>query len=227
MFQLVTLQDHIALPPSSVAKHVAIRRAVNARYANRVIPDVGLCIAHANTLEATTGIVLPSDPNVHSTVSFQIAVFRPIMSEVIVGRIRACHETKGIFVTMDFFDDIIIPPEHLPENSFWDANAQLWCWRYNQQDLENTAFELPFLIGAKCRFRVINESFRNDAHQAKLDSIRRRTTSMSANTTEEAIQSNPASAVRQETVDVSAYLITGSMAADGLGLVDWWKDTED
>lgn len=35
-------------------------------------------------------------------------VFRPFVGEVMVGKIKACTK-EGVQVSMDFFDDVIIP----------------------------------------------------------------------------------------------------------------------
>jgi len=49
-------------------------------------------------------------------VRFRQVVFKPYINEVITGTITKCS-IEGIQVSLDFFDDIIIPPENIPQPS--------------------------------------------------------------------------------------------------------------
>lgn len=68
--------------------------------------------------------VYQSESNVNSLslslsialVFFRMVVFRPFIGEVLVGKI-ASSSPNGIRVTLQFFDDIVIPAEWMKENS--------------------------------------------------------------------------------------------------------------
>jgi hypothetical protein len=61
-------------------------------------------------------------------------VFRPLAGEILQGRIRSCSE-KGLFVTMGFFEDIVVPPTEMQPDTHFDAKEQLWVWKYGDAEL--------------------------------------------------------------------------------------------
>lgn len=109
MFILSTLSDTIFIPsssftrvdPSSSASSSAqiaptslssLSQALNAKYANRVIPDVGLCICLFDVLEASEGRVKWGDGGLWHKCRFRLAVFRPFVGEVLVGKVMSSDE---------------------------------------------------------------------------------------------------------------------------------------
>jgi DNA-directed RNA polymerase III subunit RPC8 len=50
------------------------------------------------------------------TAEFRMVVFRPFKGEVMIGRIRS-STPAGINLRTDFFDDIFVPFEELPEGA--------------------------------------------------------------------------------------------------------------
>jgi DNA-directed RNA polymerase III subunit RPC8 len=118
VFVLSKVEDVIELAPdtSSTDTAVALTSAINAKYANRVIMDVGLCICLFDLLSQTDGIVKPGNGSAYITVVFRIIVFRPFLGEVLVGKI-ASQDVTGLKITLGFFDDIHISHPHLPEGS--------------------------------------------------------------------------------------------------------------
>lgn len=51
-----------------------------------------------------------------SPVEFRMIVFRPFKGEVMLGRIRS-STPAGINLRTDFFDDIFVPFEELPQGA--------------------------------------------------------------------------------------------------------------
>lgn len=49
-------------------------------------------------------------------VEFRMIVFRPFKGEVMLGRIRS-STPSGIHLRTDFFDDIFVPYEELPQGA--------------------------------------------------------------------------------------------------------------
>lgn len=52
----------------------------------------------------------------NNAVEFRMVVFRPFKGEVMLGRIRS-STPAGINLRTDFFDDIFVPFEELPEGA--------------------------------------------------------------------------------------------------------------
>ncbi|KAJ1967039.1 killer toxin resistant protein [Dispira parvispora] len=153
MFVLATFSDTVKVDPSQFRKDplVAIREEINRKYANRIVQDVGLCIAVYDLLEVDDGLIYHSVGSLNYDTQFRLVVFRPYTGEVLLGKVRSCTE-KGLKISLDFFDDIWVPPALLPPQSQFDQTEQVWVWKYDG----NSLYMDP---GEKIRVRVIAESF--------------------------------------------------------------------
>ena len=83
-------------------------------------------------------------------------VFRPDLDEVMVGKIKNCSK-EGVYVSLEFFDDILIPAESLQFPSRYDDSESVWIWEYPLEDDEH--HDLFMDAGEQIRFRVTSESF--------------------------------------------------------------------
>ncbi|GAB6022892.1 hypothetical protein CHUAL_006987 [Chamberlinius hualienensis] len=127
------------------------------------------------------------------TVSFRCIVFRPLMEEILLGKIKSCSR-EGVYVTLGFFDDILIQPDSLIRPCKFDEQNQSWIWEYEGQ--HNFTMEK----GDQIRFRVINETF--------ID----------------VTPSGPVTDQKSMDIEKRIpYSIMGSINESGLGLPSWWK----
>lgn len=104
-------QDTVAIPPSNFGAPVedALVAEINKKYANRVLHDIGLCIAVFDLSQAGEGKVRYGDGCLWYTgeflssrkkkslmrlplVVFRMVVFRPFTSEVIVAKVKSSDE---------------------------------------------------------------------------------------------------------------------------------------
>ena len=92
----------------------------------------------------------------HTRVRFRMLVFRPELEEVLVGKIKSCSK-EGVHVTLEFFDDILIPADSLQHPARYDDNESVWIWEYPLEEEEHKDFFMD--PGEKIRFRVCSESF--------------------------------------------------------------------
>ena len=196
MFVLVEIKDSIKVLPSRfnlpLSKSVSLE--ITRLYANKVIPNQGLCITLYDILELGEPLVRPGDPSAYTKVLFRLVVFRPIPGQVLVGRVKSSSE-DGISVSMGFFDDIHIPATMLPAGSSWSREEHVWIWEFGENKL--------FIdTGEEIRFRVINEIFEEPPPILK----------------EQAVAGSQITAS-----NIVPYKITASIAEDGLGLLSWWK----
>lgn len=113
MFILSTLSDTLFLPASSfnlssnhsslpATSHQSLTSAFNSKYANRVLPDVGLCIVLFDFLEVSEGKVKWGDGGLWHRVKARVVVFRPFVGEVLVGKVKSSDEggIRGEFELM-------------------------------------------------------------------------------------------------------------------------------
>lgn len=123
MFILTRLSDTVKLLPSTEYNHIALTQWLNAKYSNKVLHKVGLCISVYDILSVGDGALKYGDgcvyiksslPPLHfklyinGIAEFRMMVFRPFVGEVLTGRIMAATHT-GIRISLEFFDDIFIP----------------------------------------------------------------------------------------------------------------------
>lgn len=102
-------QDTVALLPHTFAVpgEQALISALNKKYANRVLHDVGLCICVFDLVEAGEGKVRYGDgclwhkgrasmgtwfASDQALVVFRMVVFRPFASEVILAKVKSSSE---------------------------------------------------------------------------------------------------------------------------------------
>jgi DNA-directed RNA polymerase III subunit RPC8 len=103
MFVVSTVLDTLFIPASSFnptatstqpptsAQSLAL--ALNTKYANRVIPDVGLCVCLFDIQEASEGKVKWGDGGLWHKLKARLVVFRPFVGEVLVGKVKSSDES--------------------------------------------------------------------------------------------------------------------------------------
>lgn len=181
----------------------------------QVIQKIGLCICLYDLLWASEGLIGHGEgtANVNGTLppctpftfmvltrssaaEFRLVIFRPFKGETILGRISRCSP-DGLWVRTDFFDSIFVDKDDLADELRYDYNESLWVW-----DSENG--EMYYDIHETVRVSVIGEEW-NDQTPTK------------PVVTPDENDENTVQEVRP-----AAYIIKGSMKADGLGVCLWW-----
>nr|CAG4635060.1 EOG090X0DHL [Alona affinis] len=202
MFVLTLIRQTVRVPADKfkLAIDQAIAEELNLKFANKVVLNVGLCIALWDITKRGKSFILPSDSGHHTKVELRLVVFRPFLDEILVGKIKSCNKDH-VQVTLSFFDDIFIPAEYLPDNSKFVEEENLWAWVYQN---DGGTHEMFMEIGADIRFKVMDEMFLDTTPTGPGvgDSV-------------------SADAVPKENKQIS-YRITGSIKDPGLGLLSWW-----
>ncbi|MCJ1314510.1 DNA-directed RNA polymerase III subunit rpc25 [Agyrium rufum] len=211
MFILTTIADLVQITPEQfqLPSIEAIEDNLNAKYSNRIVPKVGLGICVFDILQASDGLIGNGTGIVHvngitivlppissftqcSLVEFRLVVFRPFKGEIILGRIKSAS-TWGIKVHLEFFDDILVPPNLMFAGSYYNDQEQCWVWN-------NEGAEYFYDRNEWVRVRVEQEHWHE---QAPLPPSER----------EEAMSN---------TERKSPYSITASMMQSALGPTEWW-----
>ncbi|KAJ1852378.1 DNA-directed RNA polymerase III complex subunit Rpc25 [Coemansia sp. RSA 1822] len=195
MFVLTVLRDTLKIVPEDFRKtrEQALKDAINEKYANRVLHDVGLCILVHDLVEIDEGFVQHSEGWIWIKVKFRMIVFRPFRDEVLVGRVRSAG-AQGIDISMGFFDDITIPASEMPQGSEYNGSEGVWVWRYEGN-------ELYMDLEEPIRFRVLETKFLDvSPPRPKIGDV----------------DSVPAS-------HAPPFSLTCTIAQDGLGLLSWWE----
>lgn len=92
MFVLAELKDTIRIPPDQFNLKLpeAIKDEINRKLANKVLLNVGLCIALKDIRKLGDSVILPGDGASHTEVLYRYIVFRAVNGEVLTGKIRSC-----------------------------------------------------------------------------------------------------------------------------------------
>ncbi|CAO3643794.1 unnamed protein product [Cunninghamella blakesleeana] len=209
MFILSEIEDTVKIVPNNFGKNDnnAITDALNEKYANKVVQEVGLCICVYDILSTSEGFILYLDGCSYVKVTFRLTVFRPFIGEILTGRIKSCSP-QGIRVSMGFFDDIHIPGATLQTNSEFDPAEQVWVWKYEGQ-------KMYMDIDEPIRFRVLRETFTDTTptnHPSSNTPGRRQSVA-------DLTASNDLIA---NSTKIPPYALTCTIQEDGLGLLSWW-----
>ncbi|KAI1278076.1 DNA-directed RNA polymerase III subunit RPC8 [Halotydeus destructor] len=198
MFVLVKLKDTIRTPPDqfNLPLEKAIADELNKRFSNKVIVNVGLCIVLYDIVKLEQSFIYHGDGAANTEVHFRFVVFRPFVGEVLVGKLRSCSR-DGVFVSLGFFDDILIPRECLQEPSRFDEKEQLWVWEY---DSDEGKHEMFMDVGERIRFKVKEELFKDTSPPGP---------------------TNDAMSADQQRK--TPYQIKCTISDPGLGLITWWQ----
>lgn len=181
----------------------SIEDFINTKYADKVIHKVGLCVGFHSLISASEGLIGHGTGIVNVNVDFRLIVFRPFRGEIIRATITK-SSPEGIALSADFFENIIVPPETLFENTSWEKDESgTWAFVWRADDGAGGFNEFYFDNAESCMVRIEEEQF----HDVSPDS------QDAPDTTEEqkelARQGPP-------------YLIRGSMMLAGLGPTLWW-----
>ncbi|KOB78097.1 DNA-directed RNA polymerase III 25 kDa polypeptide [Operophtera brumata] len=131
MFLLAEMKDVIRVTPEHFHQSLtdSITVLLNRKLANKVVLNVGLCIALYDITDIGHSYIFPGDGSSHTEVKFRYMVFRPVVEEIVVGKIK---------ITLGFFDDILIPVNALQHPSRFDETDQAWVWEFR---VTSEAFE--------------------------------------------------------------------------------------
>ncbi|XP_041473566.1 LOW QUALITY PROTEIN: DNA-directed RNA polymerase III subunit RPC8-like [Lytechinus variegatus] len=202
MFALAEMVDTVRIEPwlFNVKPIDAITEELNKKLANKVVPNVGLCIALHDIVKMEDSHIFPGDGASHTKVHFRFVVFHPFMDEILVGRIRSCSR-DGVHISLGFFDDIVVPPEALQQPCKFDETEQLWVWQYESEEGTHDMF---MDINEEIRFRVVDEVFTDTTPVGPEDGLE--------------------AGADESDAKKSPYSLVGSISEPGLGLLAWWSN---
>lgn len=193
MFILSTISDLVQIPPHEFYKpsRQEVEDKINEKYSNKVIQNIGLCVCMYDLLEHSEGLIGHGTGFVNVNVVFRLVVFRPFKGEVITGRISSAT-AQGIKLSVEFFHDILVPPQLLFPDTTFDTNENVFVWKNDDTDLY-------FDIGETVRFRIEAEEWVDQAPKGP-------------KTDEEEDSSGKR----------PPYSLIASMCDPGLGPTTWW-----
>ena len=206
----VSLTDVVQIHPCDFHKPSAraIEDWINAKYADKVIHKCGLCIAFHSLISTSEGLIGHGTGIVNVNVDFKLVVFRPRRGEIIAGVIANSDPQAGIFLDMDFFEDVNVPPQLLFEGTGWEKDEfgqEAFVWTEPENGNQYFFDHLEPAL-----FRVEQEVWRDlSPRMQKPEEF--------GGATGEEDEDGEDGVVRK-----TPYLIQGSMGFSGLGPMLWW-----
>lgn len=87
MYILAEMKDVVHVKPWYFDQDLlnVIEDELNKKFANKIIYQLGLCVALFDIKEIGNSSVLPGDGSSHTKVSFRYVIFRPFIDEILVG----------------------------------------------------------------------------------------------------------------------------------------------
>lgn len=119
---------------------------IEAKYSNKIILNVGLGIVFYDFITIGDPYIYPGQGAPVQIVQFRLVVFRPFVGEVLTGRVIQSNK-DGIKISLEFFDDIIVPSTHLQNPSVFNSSSNLWIWKYETEGDAAAVNEFPLTIG--------------------------------------------------------------------------------
>ncbi|KAK4982423.1 DNA-directed RNA polymerase III complex subunit Rpc25 [Elasticomyces elasticus] len=197
MFVVSAVQDTIQLVPQDFAKPSvqAISDNINAKYANKVIHKIGLCIGLFDIVSTSEGLIGNGTGVVSAHVDFRLVIWRPFKGEILTGRIERFSPT-GITLSTDFYQDIVVLNNMLFDGTNYDASEKVFVWT------TDSGTPLYFDRHEIARFRIEAEHWIDMSPQQ---------------------QPGPGEAEKEDDGrGRSPYTIFGSMQHSGMGPTIWW-----
>ncbi|KAI9342572.1 RNA polymerase III subunit Rpc25-domain-containing protein [Obelidium mucronatum] len=224
MFSVIVLEDTVRVLPADQRKGLpdAVTDELNKKYSNRIKPKVGLCIRVLDIVEIGDGIVHAClDGSGMFKAKFRLIIFKPFVGEILTGKVINMSP-EGLRVSMEFFDDILIPDYLLKPNTNFNKTQGQWVWQYQDDesgDIQNMDIDRDELI----RFRVEAQHFNEvkpplaNANPNAVDPKR------AANANLSPVLAPIGAVAPGKEVRSSAFWLECSIIDDGLGLLSWWS----
>jgi DNA-directed RNA polymerase III subunit RPC8 len=129
MFYLATIADTIRVPPSQFAHGDAksLTDAISRKFPGRTIMDVGMVISLFDVLTVGSALIHAGDGSAHFEIVFRVVVFKPFVGEIIEGKVTECS-SEGIRISLEFFDNIVVPYYNIFEPNHYDSKKRRWVW---------------------------------------------------------------------------------------------------
>ena len=225
MFILYRLEDTIPLPPANFGYELkSIKRSLMLKYANKLLPDVGLCVCLHDILELGDAYLFHGDGSPWARVVFRFVVFRPALGEILCGTVLS-SDAEGLRVSLGFFDELLVPASHFRADSLFDPEAGLWRWKWGDYDLW-------FAQGERIMVRVSQLVFADAGKGSKVVRAPLAASLRAQVEKNELIDPEAKMLVEKEKEEQAAstqagasepnFRIIARVDEDGLGMVAWW-----
>lgn len=157
MYQIVTAEDEIAVPPTKLGSDVkkSVKESIEEGFEGKIDNTIGVVLAVTEIDEIKEGTIVPGNPSVIYPVKFRLLTWMPKEHEIVEGEVVDITEF-GAFVRCGALDGLVHVSQVMDDFvSYDEKNAQL-VGKQTRRVLKE---------GDKVRARIISVSF---TEQSKL-----------------------------------------------------------
>ncbi len=155
MYQVVTVEDEIAVPPTKLGLNIknSVKESIEEKFEGKIDNEIGVVLAVKEIDEVKEGMVLPGDPSVQYPVRFKLLTWMPREHEVVEGEVVDITEF-GAFIRCGALDGLVHVSQVMDDFvSYDEKNAQL-AGKQSRKILKE---------GDKVRAKIISVSFREQS----------------------------------------------------------------
>lgn len=108
MYKLLTIKERVRIPPQTFKENLrqAVEEAIEKQYVGIVSKKHGFFLTLVDIAAIGDGIIIPGDGAIYYETTFKILTFKPILQEVIEGKISEITEF-GAFIHMGPMDGLV------------------------------------------------------------------------------------------------------------------------
>jgi DNA-directed RNA polymerase subunit E' len=157
MYQIVTAEDEVAVPPTKLGSNIekAVKESIEESFEGKIDNSVGVVLSVTEIDDIKEGTIIPGNPSVLYPVRFKMLTWMPKQHEIVEGQVVDITEF-GAFIRCGALDGLVHVSQIMDDFvSYDEKNAQL-VGKQTRRILKE---------GDKVRARIISVSF---TEQSKL-----------------------------------------------------------
>ena len=150
MYRILTLKSKIKVPPTRFGMSLkkGIKESIAEKYENRLDRNFGMGLCVVKVKEIGEGKILPGNPSVHYSVTFDLLIFKPELHEILLGDVIDNTEF-GAFVRLGPMDGLVHVSQLLNDYVSYDEKNAIFTGKETKRTLKE---------GDPVRIRVISIS---------------------------------------------------------------------
>jgi len=155
MYQMVTVEDKIAVPPTKFDLDVkkAIKESVEEKFEGKIDSEVGVILTVTDVEDVGDGQVLPGDPAVHYPVKFKVLTWMPKEHEIVEGEVVDITEF-GAFIRVGPLDGLVHVSQVMDDFVSYDEKNSQLAGKQSKRILK---------LGDAVRARIVSISFKEQS----------------------------------------------------------------
>ena len=139
MYYLVSVEDKVHLMPDKLVMDIkdAVVSILREKYERMMDKELGLILLVDNVKIQQDGLVIPGDPGIYYSVTFDMVVFKPYVNEVYRGSVTELVEF-GAFVSIGPLDALLHNSQIGQERFTYDRKSKAFTSKNKTLKKEDT-----------------------------------------------------------------------------------------